>query len=288
MRAVSKVYPAPDQHWVGDGFPVRTVLSYRMGLEVSPFLMLDYGGPYRFQPSTEPRGVDEHPHKGFETVTVVFSGEVDHRDSGGGGGSIGPGDVQWMTAGSGLVHEEKHSAAFTSRGGEFEVCQLWVNLPAKDKHAPPGYQTLTKDTIPVVPMPFGAGSVRVIAGEYREHRGPAKTFTPLNLWVADLSADHEMTILIEDGHSLSLFVRNGNIVVNGATNIMTHELAVFERTGGEVKLKAHEDASILLMSGQVIDEPIAAYGPFVMNTQEEIRQAVVDFQAGKMGRLEPA
>ena len=190
MRKVLGVYASPNPHWVGDGFPVRSMFSHAShGQHVSPFILLDYAGPAEFLPTQKPRGVGEHPHRGFETVTIVYQGEVEHRDSTGKGGVIGPGDVQWMTAASGILHEEFHSQAFTRKGGTLEMVQLWVNLPAKDKDAEPGYQSLFKQGIPTLALPNNAGRLRVIAGEYQGSRGPARTFTPINVWDFRLASD---------------------------------------------------------------------------------------------------
>ena len=183
MRKILGRYSAPRPHWVGDGFPVRSLFSHQThGQQISPFLLLDYAGPARFEPTPQRRGVGEHPHRGFETVTIVYEGEVEHRDPTGAGGTIGPGDVQWMTAASGILHEEYHSPTFAAKGGYFEMVQLWVNLPAMNKKAPPGYQTLLDKDIPTVNLPSGAGTVRVIAGDYEGHKGPARTFTPIDVW----------------------------------------------------------------------------------------------------------
>ena len=205
MRKILGVYSAPRQHWVGDGFPVRTLLSHHdQGRQVSPFILLDYAGPATFEPTDARRGVGTHPHKGFETVTIVYDGEVEHRDSTGAGGLIGPGDVQWMTAASGILHEEYHSAAFAAKGGGFEVVQLWVNLPARDKSARPGYQTLLDADIPTVDLPEGAGKLRVIAGNFEQAQGPARTFTPINIWDVRLGRDRSVTLDVPDGHTLSV------------------------------------------------------------------------------------
>lgn len=197
QRKVLSTHSAPKGHWVGDGFPVRSILSPKMGSDISPFLLFDHAGPQRFEPSDTPRGVDVHPHKGFETVTLVFDGELEHRDSAGNAGRIGPGDVQWMTAGSGVLHEEKHSAEFTRNGGEFHVVQLWVNLPAKDKPESPGYQTLLAKDIPEVVI--GESTVRVVAGELAGTRGPARTHTPMNVWDVGLSG--ELSLSVPEGHN---------------------------------------------------------------------------------------
>src|SRR6185312_9761421 len=243
-KKVLGVYGAASSHWVGDGFPVRTVFPTSGMEELSPFLMLDYAGPAHFGPSNRPRGVGEHPHRGFETVTIAYQGAVDHRDSGGNSGTIFPGDVQWMTAASGVVHEEKHERAFAEKGGTFEMVQLWVNLPAKEKMSPPRYQAITKEQIPSVKL--GAESyARVIAGELNGVKGPAKTFTPVNVFDVRAKAGEQF------------------------------DLALPER----------QNAAVVLLSGEPIDEPVASYGPFVMNTEEELAQAVTDYRSGKMGHL---
>lgn len=287
MRQILGIHSAPQQHWVGDGFPVRTMLSHHdQGQHVSPFIMLDYAGPARFEPTQQRRGVGAHPHKGFETVTIVYEGEVEHRDSTGAGGLIGPGDVQWMTAGSGIVHEEYHSPAFAAKGGNFEMVQLWVNLPAKDKPAKPGYQTLLDADIPAVDLPKGAGQLRVIAGSYGDSQGPASTFTPINIWDVRLGRDKSVTLNVEDGHTLSALVLSGTVLINGQEVAREAQTVLFGREGGEVTIEANGDAKLLILTGEPIDEPIVAHGPFVMNTEDEIRQAMRDFQSGKFGTMQ--
>ncbi len=281
-------------HWVGDGFPTRTVFSYNdLAKEVSPFLLLDYAGPVEFPPTQESLGVGEHPHRGFETVTIVYSGEVEHRDSAGGGGKIGPGDIQWMTAASGLVHEEKHGRDFAAKGGLFETIQLWVNLPAKDKMTTPRYQTIQDATVPRVELANGVGSVRVIAGTFREtasdakSAGPAKTFSPINLWDVRLKSGRSADFRIPAGYTSLVFVLDGEVKLATGETLSNAELAVLDREDEDFSLLAvGRDAKILILSGEPLNEPIAAYGPFVMNSQAEIRQAMLDFNAGKMGRFE--
>lgn len=286
MKKLKFIHQSSGTHWVGDGFPVRSVFSYdEFGEELDPFLLLDYAAPHEFQPTGKRRGVGAHPHRGFETVTLAFQGEVEHRDSSGGGGRIGPGDVQWMTAASGLLHEEYHSEEFARRGGLFEMAQLWVNLPAKDKSAPPRYQTLLKKDIPVVALPDDAGSLRVIAGNFGGHAGPAETFTPVNLWEMRLSAGKFAQLLVENGHTTTLLVLQGGLIIDGNQNAGDGALAVFEREGSDLVFQAVEDSRVLLMSGQPLGERIVGQGPFVMNRKAEIRQAFQDFQAGKMGVL---
>ncbi len=273
-------------HWVGNGFPVRSVFDYNgLGRELSPFLLLDYAAPYPFPPGNERRGVGAHPHKGFETVTVAYQGELEHRDSSGGGGKIGAGDVQWMTAGNGIVHEEFQSHDFTRKGGTLQMVQLWVNLRAKDKSAKPGYQTLLRAQIPVVDLPEEGGTVRVIAGEYDGHKGAAKTFTPINLWDVNLRAGKLAELPLPDGHTTTFLVLSGAVVVNGGGDAGEGDLAIFARAGESISVKAKTDARLLVMDGEPIAEPVVGHGPFVMNSRAEIQQAFEDFQLGRMGEL---
>ena len=290
VKRIVEVRPAPSGHWVGDGFPVRSIFSYNdLGREVlSPFLFLDYAGPARFTAAQVARGVDEHPHRGFETVTISYQGGVEHRDSGGGGGKIGPGDVQWMTAASGVMHEEKHSRELTQQGGIFEMIQLWVNLPAKDKMSRPRYQTLLKQDIPLVPLSGAAGQVRVLAGEYGGKRGPAKTFSPINLWDIELKAGAGAVFDLPEDHTAAFFVRQGRVDFNGAKEAGTAELAVLSRSGTRVVVTAKEDSGLLFLGGQPLREPVVGYGPFVMNTMKEIQEAIADVQAGRFGSLAPS
>ncbi|HTK96739.1 MAG TPA: pirin family protein [Pseudomonadales bacterium] len=286
MKKILGTYSAPRQHWVGDGFPVRSLFSYDShGEHVSPFLLLDYAGPAQFAPANKPRGVGVHPHRGFETVTIVYQGEVAHRDSTGAGGRIGPGDVQWMTAASGILHEEFHSPEFTKTGGTLEMVQLWVNLPAQDKLAEPGYQTLLDADIPSVELADGAGKVRVIAGECDGRRGPARTFTPIDVWDVRLNAGRTSRFSVKDGHTLALVVLRGSVTVNGTESARDAQMVLLDRAGTDVVIDAQTDATLVVLSGEPIDEPIVGYGPFVMNTQAEIRQAMDDFNSGKFGRM---
>jgi redox-sensitive bicupin YhaK (pirin superfamily) len=283
MKNILRIHRPPEGHWVGDGFPVRTVLDYQRQPELSPFLLLDHAGPFDFPPADEPRGVGWHPHRGFETVTVVLDGEVDHQDTAGNGGRIGRGDVQWMTAGSGLLHKEMHSDAFTRRGGRFHALQLWVNLPAKYKMAQPGYQTLLARDIPELKLAGGA-TARVIAGELRGAKGPAQTFTPVDLFELRIPAGADLDLPLRAGFSAALYVVDGEIVAGGET-ARAGELVVLERRGGELPIEATADALVFVMSGQPIDEPVAGYGPFVMNTSQEIQKAFADYHAGKLGKI---
>jgi redox-sensitive bicupin YhaK (pirin superfamily) len=285
LKQVAAVRAAPGGHWVGDGFPVRTVFGYDNAEAVTPFLLLDYAGPFHFPASDTRRGVGEHPHRGFETVTILYSGEVEHRDSSGGGGKIGPGDVQWMTAGSGLVHEEMHSWDYTKSGGPFEAIQLWVNLPAHLKMTPPKYQTLTAERIPEVALPDDAGTVRIIAGDYAGATGPAETFTPIDLFDVRLKSGRGTLLTIKPGQNASVFVLKGKVRINGSTPAQDAQLVLLDRKGESVRIDADSDANLLILAGEPIDEPVFGYGPFVMNNEAEIRKAIADYQSGRMGHL---
>ena len=290
LKKILGVYEAPRSHWVGNGFPVRSLFSYNdHGKALSPFLLLDHAGPHQFTPTTARRGVGTHPHRGFETVTIVYDGEVEHRDSTGAGGTIGPGDVQWMTAASGILHEEYHSEAYAKQGGAFEMVQLWVNLPAKDKMAAPGYQTLLNTDIPKVELPDGAGSVRVIAGSYgddaRKADGPTRTFTPINVWDVRLKAGASTELNAISGHTLALVVLHGTVLINGQEVARAGQLVHMDRAGQTVQLEANNEVTLLWLSGEPIEEPVVGYGPFVMNTEEEIREAITDFNSGRFGQM---
>ncbi|WP_394754504.1 pirin family protein [Crenothrix sp.] len=286
VKKLSGIQRSTVSHWVGSGFPVRTLFSYPdLGAILTPFLLLDYAGPIKFPPTTARLGVGEHPHRGFETVTIVYEGEVEHRDSSGGGGHIGPGDVQWMTAASGIVHEEFHGRDFARRGGAFEMVQLWVNLPSKYKMAAPHYQGILSSEIPVVTLPNNQGTVRVIAGEFDGVKGPAKTYTPVHVWDVRLASDQLIDLAIPDGYTTAVVVLKGVVRINGSEPIETAQLGLFEREGDSIRIDCTDNATLLLLSGEPIDEPIAGSGPFVMNTTQEIRQAIADYQNGKMGRL---
>jgi redox-sensitive bicupin YhaK (pirin superfamily) len=285
MKKLIDISRDADAHWVGNGFPVRTIFSYQsLGQCISPFLLLDYAGPAEFPPSDQPRGVGEHPHRGFETVTIVYQGELEHRDSAGNHGKIGPGDVQWMTAASGVVHEEWHEQAFARRGGVFEVVQLWVNLPAKDKMSPPRYQEILSRQIPLVDLD-GGGTARVIAGEFRGTKGPARTFTPITVLDLRLKANGRVEINFPDGYTTLALVLQGKAVIDGAETAGEAELAIFDRAGAGFAVEAKQEATLLILGGEPINEPVVGYGPFVMNTQEEIRQAIRDYQSGRMGHI---
>ena len=286
MKQITGVYTAPRPHWVGDGFPVRSLFSYQShGESLSPFLLLDYAGPHHFPADGAKRGVGEHPHRGFETVTIVYAGEVEHRDSTGKGGVIGPGDVQWMTAGAGILHQEFHSAEFARQGGELKMIQLWVNLPAKDKMTAPGYQGIEAATIPTVTLSDERGSLRVIAGRYGNVTGPASTFSPMNVWDMQIPRDKEVSFEQPEGWSTAIIVLEGSVTVNSDTVAEEAQLVVLSQQGKRVHLHASSDAKVLVLAGEPIDEPIVGYGPFVMNNKAEIADAIRDFNSGHFGQI---
>lgn len=286
MKKILGSFGNPNMHWVGDGFPVRSLFSYnKLGQAISPFLLLDYAGPHNFAPSTRQRGVGEHPHRGFETVTIVYDGEVAHRDSTGQGGVIGPGDVQWMTAAGGVLHEEFHSPGFAKAGGPFRMVQLWVNLPAKDKMATPGYQSILGADIPTADLPDGAGKVRVIAGEFRGAKGPARTFTPVNVWDIRLARDASIELDLPEGHTAAIVVLTGHVTVGGTQAAGEAEVVLLDKDGAGTTVDAEGDSMLLVLTGEPIDEPIVGYGPFVMNSEAEIRQAIEDFNKGEFGGM---
>ena len=255
---------------------------------MSPFLLLDYAGPHAFDATDKRRGVGQHPHRGFETVTIVYDGEVEHRDSTGQGGIIGPGDVQWMTAGGGILHEEFHSGGFAHTGGLFKMVQLWVNLPAKDKLTRPGYQGILKADIPSVTLPAGAGTARIIAGELHGVRGPAHTFTPINVWDVQLNRDAEAMLDLPPGHTSILVVLSGRVMVNGGESAGAAEALLLSRDEAGVRVHADAESVLLVLSGEPIAEPIVGHGPFVMNTQAEIQKAIGDYNSGRFGTIAAA
>jgi quercetin 2,3-dioxygenase len=286
MKALLDIFQNDAGHWVGDGFPVRSLFTYHGDTKaISPFLLFDYAGPHNFEPTAgAPRGVGQHPHRGFETVTIVYDGEVSHRDSTGGGGTISTGDVQWMTAGSGIIHEEFHSRGYSKTGGPFRMVQLWVNLPAKDKLAPPAYQAITAAQIPTVT--FDGGKARIIAGAFGDTRGPARTFTPVNLWDVRLDAGAELTLPLPEGHNTMIAVLAGHVTIDG-TGVGEAAIARLSTEGEGVALRADGDSMILVLTGEPLGEPVVGYGPFVMSSQAEIREAIADFNAGRFGRMAP-
>eukprot|EP01035_Chromulina_nebulosa_P020711 gene20711-26851_t len=288
MKQIKQILPKQPQHWVGDGFLVRPVFADKAFTnDISPFLMFDYGAPRTVEANpSKSEGVGAHPHRGFETVTIVFQGEAEHADSGGGTGTIGAGDVQWMTAGSGVIHQEFLSKNFMKHGGTIEAAQLWVNLPAKNKWIKPRYQAILKQNIPVIPLDNDSGNVRVIAGKFHETSGPAETFTPLNVFDITLNKGKRVAFEIESGYNTILFVRSGEIIT-GSTNqkLGLEQVAILTTDGSNIEIEATtENTAILLLSGLPLNEPIAHGGPFVMNTRSELNEAFSDFQSGKLVR----
>lgn len=293
IKKVSNVWAAPAKHWVGNGFHVQSMFSYQdTNKHLDPFLLMDYNPPKIFQGGRQDnsefdlRGVEEHPHRGFETVTIAYQGEVSHRDSYGGGGTIKAGDVQWMTAGSGIMHEEMHSENFAKTGGVFEMVQLWVNLPKKDKMTPPKYQAIASADIPTVELENNAGTVRVIAGELLGKNGAASTFSPINMWDTVLNAGGRATFNLPESHNVVVLVLSGTVQISETSLARTGELITFERGGSELVIDANNDSKLLILTGEPLNEPVVGYGPFVMNSREEIVQAIHDVQSGKFGRID--
>ena len=287
MKKIIGVYRNQNMHWVGDGFPVKNLFSYdRLGQAISPFLLLDYAAPYHFSPTTQQHGVGSHPHRGFETVTIAYQGEVTHKDSAGGGGTIQSGDVQWMTAGAGLVHEEFHSTEFAQKGGLFEMVQLWVNLPAADKMTAPKYQAIIAKDIPVINFEQDAGYIRVIAGNYAGHTGPASTHSPVNVWDGELKAEQIQHLHVPVDHNVLLVLLSGEIQLNRTQQVQDSSIVMFAQDGEiDIRVEALQDSKFLLLTGQPLNEPIQGYGPFVMNSKDEIIQAFNDFNSGKFGEI---
>jgi hypothetical protein len=278
-------------HMVGDGFHVRNLFpSNALGEAISPFLLLDYAGPTQYGPRDPeregPRGVGEHPHRGFETVTIVHQGRVAHRDSAGNSGVIGPGDVQWMTAASGIVHEEFHDPEFTRQGGTLQMVQLWVNLPARHKMSKPKYQAITADMIPRIELANGAGGVRVVAGEHAGARGPASTFTPIDVWDVWLAPSAAWEFEVAPGRVAGVIVLEGAASANGSAEIRDAEMVLLDRAGERVAVRSAAETKLLFLAGEPLGEPVVQHSPFVMNTAAEIYAAIQDFQSGRMGRLD--
>lgn len=276
-------------HFVGDGFRVHNFIpsGFRMDMErMSPFILLDYNSKFNFPPSDKPRGVGVHPHRGFETVTIAYKGKVAHHDSSGGGGIIGEGDVQWMTAAAGVLHKEYHEEEFSRKGGDFQMVQLWINLPAKDKMSKPKYQGIPKTKMGIVELPDNKGDIEVIAGTYKNVKGPASTFTPVNMFNARLKENAKANFSFPASYNTGILIIEGSIKVNEIELVPTDHFGLFENEGEDFEIKALEDSVILILSGEPIREPIAAQGPFVMNTREELTQAINDFNTGKFGYLD--
>ncbi|MDQ5884308.1 MAG: quercetin 2,3-dioxygenase [Pseudomonadota bacterium] len=282
-KKIVKIVRNIEPHWVGDGFPVHTFMSYhRDGKQISPFLLLDYAGPTQFQAARYQKGVDQHPHRGFETVTIIYQGEVEHKDNAGHAGKIGPGDVQWMTAARGIIHEEKHSPDFSLQGGLLEMVQLWVNLPAKDKMSPPKYQEILTGHIPIIKVDENGSKIRIIAGHFEQTKGPAQTFTPINLWDLSLKKGSKIDLKnLPDGYNTMILVLKGHVMFNGKEEVQSKELVFFENSNQNICIQSISDSVLLILNGEPIHEPIVGHGPFVMNTKQEIMQAFEDYRLGQ-------
>ena len=289
VKQVEMVLAPREPHYVGDGFRVHNFIPSGYGLtmqRMDPFIMLDYGAKFHFPPSpSKAKGVGVHPHRGFETVTVAYKGSVAHHDSSGGGGVIAEGDVQWMTAASGVLHKEYHSEAFSKTGGDFQMVQLWVNLPAKDKMSKPKYQAISNAQIPKIPVALNGGIVEVIAGAYEGNNGAASTFSPVHMFNAKLNEGGEASFNFPANYNTGLLVIEGSVIINGTEDIPLDHFALFTNIGESFTIKATENSIVLILSGEPIKEPIAAHGPFVMNTRQEIMQAFEDYENGKFGEL---
>ncbi len=285
MKQIKSVRKAAPPHMVGDGFRVKTFISSQMWQDVSPFLMLDYIEPVNYLPTDHPRGVDVHPHKGFETVSILWEGALAHEDSSGGKGNLYAGDVQWMTAGAGILHKEFHEKEFSKKGGVLHGAQLWVNLPAKNKSAQPAYQDIRSANIPEVLIENNKGKIRIIAGELNDVKGPANTFTRINIFDAHVHADASFNLKVTEGDNTAMLLLKGTVMINDDKTAREGELLIFEKTGENIHIQTNNEVHLLLLSGEPITEPVAAYGPFVMNTQQEILEAINDFNAGKFGHM---
>jgi redox-sensitive bicupin YhaK (pirin superfamily) len=286
-RAIEGIYSAPGLHWVGDGFRVSGYFSAIPDVvrKMDPFLLLDYHPTYEYPPARRPRGVGAHPHRGFETVTLAWEGSVAHHDSSGGGGVIGPGDVQWMTAASGILHKEYHEESYARRGGPFHMAQLWVNLPAAHKMSPPRYQALVAAQMGRHQLPDDGGEVRIIAGEHQGVRGPARTFTPINVFDIRLNPGGTTELAFPERHNAGLLVMKGTTTINGRKAVQD-QFVLFDNIGETIRIEAASAAHLLVLSGEPINERVVQYGPFVMNSEREIHDAFLDYQSGKFGHLE--
>ncbi|MGQ3678153.1 pirin family protein [Tenacibaculum discolor] len=286
-RSIEKIVKPGTPHFVGDGFRVHNFIPGTSTMQrMDPFIMLDYNSKYNFPPTDKPKGVGVHPHRGFETVTIAYKGRVEHGDSAGGGGIISEGDVQWMTAASGVLHKEFHETEWSKTGGEFQMVQLWVNLPAKDKMSPPKYQAIANAEMAKIPLADGGGEIEVIAGEYKGNKGPASTFSPVNMFNVKLKKGVKTQLTFPEKYTTAILSVEGSVKVNESNSVLEDHFALFKNDGDTFTLEALEDAVILVLSGEPLKEPIAAHGPFVMNTKQELIEAFQDFNTGKFGYLE--
>ncbi|TKK66003.1 pirin family protein [Ilyomonas limi] len=289
IKNVELVMSPRAPHYVGDGFRVHNFIpgGYRLDMQrMNPFIMLDYNSKFYFTPSDKPRGVSVHPHRGFETVTIAYKGRVAHQDSSGGGGVIAEGDVQWMTAASGVLHKEYHEENWSKEGGDFQMVQLWVNLPAKDKMSNPKYQALSNKQINRYTLENNSGEIEVIAGQYKNVQGSASTFTPVHLLNAKLNKEAKTDFSFPPQYNTAALVVEGSVIINETEEVPADHFVLFENDGETFTVKAQENSIVLILSGESINEPIAAHGPFVMNTNAELMQAFDDYNKGKFGYLE--
>ncbi|MDA7441304.1 pirin family protein [Candidatus Pseudothioglobus singularis] len=290
LRSIEAILPPDNLHFVGDGFRVYGILGRREPLtmkRMSPFLLMDYAPVHYFPPNSgAPLGVGSHPHRGIETVTIAYKGKVEHNDSTGAGGVIEEGGIQWMTSGKGILHKEYHEKNFSKKGGDMQMVQLWVNLPAKNKMTEPKYQNIENKDLAKVDLGNGIGSIDIIAGEFENNKGPASLFSPLNLFNLKLNKEKGTSLSFKESHNTGLLIIKGNVTINNSENAPTNHFVLFDNKGSEFTIRAVDDAEILILSGEPIDEPIASYGPFVMNTNDEIRQTIDDFNSGKFGYLD--
>jgi redox-sensitive bicupin YhaK (pirin superfamily) len=289
IKKIEIIVPPREPHFVGDGFRVHNFIpsAYRLDMQrMDPFIMLDYNSRFYFPPSDKPLGVGVHPHRGFETVTIAYKGRVAHHDSAGGGGIIGEGDVQWMTAASGVLHKEYHEETFSKEGGEFQMVQLWVNLPAKYKMSKPKYQAIANQEMGIVELENMGGIVEIIAGEYKGIKGPANTFTPISMLNVKLNSNGEAEFNFPAHFNTALLVVEGEVLVSEDAMVPVNHFILMENKGEEFKIKGLQNSTVLVLSGEPINEPIAAHGPFVMNTRQELVEAFQDFQNGMFGYLE--
>lgn len=285
-RSIEAIFNPPPHHWVGDGLKVHNFIPTRIPMQrISPFVMLDYGATNYIQPSDTPKGVGAHPHRGFETVTIAYKGKIAHHDSKGNSGVIGEGEVQWMTAGSGILHKEYHEEEFSKKGGDLQMVQLWVNLPAKDKMTEPKYQALSKDKIVKIDLPQKSGIAEIIAGDFLGKTGPAFTFSPVTLVSLKLNTEADFSFELPKEYNASILVLEGQVKIN-SKQVSQNQMLLFKNDAEQIEIKSETESILLVMSGQPLNEPIFSYGPFLMNTKEEIIQAFEDFEAGKFGLLE--
>ncbi len=284
-KEIVAITTAGEPHMVGDGFRPRNFIDRSLWKQLNPFLLVDYNEPWQLNPTVHPRGVDVHPHKGFETVTIAWQGTLAHEDSSGGKGTIGKGDVQWMTAGSGILHKEFHEEQFSREGGILEMAQLWINLPAASKNVSPSYQDISSKSIPTVALDEMGSYARVIAGNLYNTAGPAHTHTPINVWDTHVAAGSTIRLPFAAGFNAAILLLKGHVMLNDEKQMRAGQMATLDNQEGSLAIEANTDSHLLVLSGEPINEPIAAYGPFVMNKPEEIQQALADYKAGKFGTL---